>query len=175
MRYIKTKLEFINEGKVKSAERVNIFRNEKYIVVRPLTFEASCKYGAYTNWCISAPSNEYVWDSSPDAVVVMILQKNYHKPEEDEELMLRYQDLMERKENGELEDGEEDELEKLSYECPRIFNLEKIVIAIDINNRHHDTVFDMNNMEMTDYFHSYYDLPIDQEVIDAINTYLDSL
>src|SRR6185369_15604270 len=45
------------EGAVKAAEKIDIYRDDSYIVVRPLSERASCKYGAYTKWCISAPSS----------------------------------------------------------------------------------------------------------------------
>lgn len=41
------------EGSVKSSERIDIFRDNKYILVAPLTAKASMKYGAFTNWCTS--------------------------------------------------------------------------------------------------------------------------
>jgi len=47
--FLKENLLF--EGKVKKSDKVDILRDGEYVVVRPLTHQASCKYGAFTQWC----------------------------------------------------------------------------------------------------------------------------
>jgi hypothetical protein len=50
--------EIIKSHKEKDIEikkdAIKVFENDKCIVVKPLTFEASCKYGAHTKWCTTA-------------------------------------------------------------------------------------------------------------------------
>lgn len=62
MRILITESQFkniiISEGKVKSNERVKIYDTDEWLVVVPLTHRASCKYGAYTSWCVAVPSND---------------------------------------------------------------------------------------------------------------------
>lgn len=40
-------------GKELEKQVEKIYENDKYLVVRPLTEEASCKYGANTKWCVT--------------------------------------------------------------------------------------------------------------------------
>ncbi len=49
------------EGRVKKSDRIDIFRDNKYIVISPLTPHDSCKYGAFTRWCISVPNSGTTW------------------------------------------------------------------------------------------------------------------
>ena len=48
----------LNEVKAKADERDKIYQDDRLLVVAPLTHRASCKYGAFTNWCTSVPSND---------------------------------------------------------------------------------------------------------------------
>lgn len=50
MKYIKT-----FEYRVHREDRIEILRDDKYIIVAPLTKDASCKYGAFTHWCTANP------------------------------------------------------------------------------------------------------------------------
>ena len=50
MKYIKT-----FEYRVHREDRIEILRDDKYIIVAPLTEDASCKYGAFTHWCTANP------------------------------------------------------------------------------------------------------------------------
>lgn len=47
----KTKREKVKDAKV-------WFENDDYRVIEPRSYEASCKHGSGTNWCISVPSND---------------------------------------------------------------------------------------------------------------------
>jgi antitoxin component YwqK of YwqJK toxin-antitoxin module len=55
---VKILKDFLIEGKVKPNERDKIYENDEWVVVKPLTHNASCKYGAFTSWCVSVKSNE---------------------------------------------------------------------------------------------------------------------
>jgi hypothetical protein len=39
-----------------AAQIVRVFEDDTWLVIRPLTFSASCKYGAATKWCTTATS-----------------------------------------------------------------------------------------------------------------------
>lgn len=48
----------INEGSVKTNERLKLYEDERLLVVVPLSHKAACKYGSNTPWCVSTPSND---------------------------------------------------------------------------------------------------------------------
>lgn len=47
----------ILEASVKKDERIKLYQDEHILVVVPLSFQASCKYGANTTWCTATPSS----------------------------------------------------------------------------------------------------------------------
>ena len=55
----------LNEAKIKvsSSEYKKLFENDEMVVVKPLTHQASCKYGSGTQWCIAATRTAQYWDS----------------------------------------------------------------------------------------------------------------
>ncbi|NJO65275.1 MAG: hypothetical protein HC836_46415 [Richelia sp. RM2_1_2] len=69
----------IVEGNVKKSDRIDIYRDSDVVVVRPLTFQASCKYGAHTKWCTSAPSNESTIDKTVDFKLIDKIEPIYKK------------------------------------------------------------------------------------------------
>jgi hypothetical protein len=70
------------EGSVKPDERVKIYDDNNFLVVRPLSHTASRKYGCYSKWC-SATSNKDEFDryNSSGNYLIYIINKNYVKPE----------------------------------------------------------------------------------------------
>jgi hypothetical protein len=44
--------------KVEPHEYIKLFENDDFLLVIPLTFEASCKYGAGTKWCTTSRDND---------------------------------------------------------------------------------------------------------------------
>ena len=62
MKIILTEQQFnsllLNESRVKSDERDKLYMDDEWLVVAPLTHNASCKYGAFTPWCTATRSNE---------------------------------------------------------------------------------------------------------------------
>jgi hypothetical protein len=53
----------IKEAKIKvsSSEYEKLFEDDMLVVVKPLTHQASCKYGTGTKWCIASSKSSY-WD-----------------------------------------------------------------------------------------------------------------
>ena len=79
------------EGSVKKSDRIDIFRDDKYIVVAPLTEEASMKYGADSHWCTSA-SGSGAWcdESKPNnenskVGLIILIRRNYKMTPRNEE------------------------------------------------------------------------------------------
>lgn len=74
-------VELKEMDKEMASQVVRIFEDDEWLVVRPLTFEASCKYGAGTKWCTtSTTSPEHFhryW--SRGALIYMINKKTGYK------------------------------------------------------------------------------------------------
>ena len=64
------------EAKELESQIVTLFENEEYIVVRPLTFLASRKYGANTKWCTTQEGGEYFNKYNKRGVLIYCIGKN---------------------------------------------------------------------------------------------------
>lgn len=64
----------INE-KLLETQIIRVFANDDWLVLRPLTYEASCKYGANTKWCTTAESDSGHFDRYSKGVLVYVLSK----------------------------------------------------------------------------------------------------
>jgi hypothetical protein len=53
----------ISEAKIKvdKSEYVKLFEDETILVLKPLTHQASCKYGAGAKWCVSSRTTDSFW------------------------------------------------------------------------------------------------------------------
>lgn len=89
--------EVFLESSVKSNERVDIYRDERFIVVSPLTHRASCKYGANTNWCTATPSSSKQFDGRIEKGIklITIIDKTPPSKFTDEEIDKYYDDCIE--------------------------------------------------------------------------------
>jgi hypothetical protein len=162
------------ENSVKNDERINIYRDNEYIVVRPLNERASCKYGAYTKWCISAPSSG-AWDTNPNAIVIMIIQRNYKIDSKRENLIQKFLEYKNNEEEGiespELTNTIEKTLDE--YDNHIFEDLSKIALIFGSNNVE---IWDANNIPLNDnYQFGWETLPISDNVISAIENYISNL
>lgn len=74
----------ISETRNKEEDRVKIYHDENLVVVAPLTHSSSCKYGAYTKWCTSVPSNdEHFNDYIKDGVLIYFIVRSPYKKNKD--------------------------------------------------------------------------------------------
>lgn len=71
---------YFEEQKPKTASRVKIYEDNKWLVVSPLTHEASCSYGAYSNWCVSTSNNTYYQRYTKEGILVFFLDKKGKNP-----------------------------------------------------------------------------------------------
>lgn len=54
-----SQLRVISEKfRIDSEDRIKLFENDDFLFVVPLTYEASCKYGANTKWCVTEKNND---------------------------------------------------------------------------------------------------------------------
>lgn len=68
------------EAKELETQVINLFENDEYIVIRPLTYLASKKYGANTKWCTTQEGGEYFNKYNKRGVLVYCIGKtNGHK------------------------------------------------------------------------------------------------
>lgn len=164
----------VSEGSVKTADRVDIYRDNDYVVVRPLTERASCKYGADTKWCISAPSSG-AWDSNPNAVIIMIIQRNYSIDPKKEKLIQQYLQFKDKEESGELTPGQQRQFEFFidNNDIHDLEDLSKIALVFSGNRVE---IWDANNMPLDDNYQFGWDrLPISDNVKSAIENYIDTI
>ena len=71
---------YFEEQKPKTASRVKIYEDDKWLVVSPLTHEASCSYGAYSNWCVSTSNSTYYQRYTKEGILVFFLDKKGKNP-----------------------------------------------------------------------------------------------
>ena len=64
-----SKREIVSSGVEK------LYEDDKYVLLRPKTAEASCKYGANTKWCISSRTNNYFESYDEDNLFFFIIDK----------------------------------------------------------------------------------------------------
>jgi hypothetical protein len=185
MKHLKLFENFINEGRVKKDEKIDIYRDDRYIIVEPLTHRASCKYGAYTNWCTSTPSDDFGWNTGVDANLrkIIIIDKKF---EENTEKVNTLSDIVWKVENGELdlEDYENEEVELLRDILmeKEYYDLSKIALTVNEDNEIVQ-VWDARNTELTQFIDElglslYGDamdiIDLSSNAYNAINEYLSS-
>lgn len=167
------------EGSVKSSDRINIFRDEKYVVVAPLTEEASMKYGADSHWCTSASgSGAWCEESRPNnenstVGLIILIRRNYKMTPRNEKNSDLYYYLFRKEENGEATKRERNRLESLR-EDDDYLNMSKLTITFSINSNGYGEVWAANNIHL-DWIYSLYDLVgygIDDYVIDEVSNYI---
>jgi hypothetical protein len=64
----------INE-KLLETQIIRAFENDEWLVIRPLTYEASKKYGANTKWCTTSESDSAHFDRYSKGVLVYCINK----------------------------------------------------------------------------------------------------
>jgi len=168
--------EGITEVSVKKTERIDIYRDSNYIVVRPLSEQASCKYGAYSKWCISAPSSG-AWDEyNSDIIIIMILQKNYKIDSQRQKAISKMLEYNDAADNDEVTPDMHNEIKRLKQEHNVHYfeDLSKIALVFNKNNSHTE-IWDFNNTSLGDYYNGWETLPISNEVKNAINDYIQTI
>jgi hypothetical protein len=69
--------EIKNIAKVLERQVFKIFENDEWLIVKPLTYEASKKYGANTKWCTTMEhDSDYFRKYSKNGILIYCLNKN---------------------------------------------------------------------------------------------------
>lgn len=58
-----------------SKQIVKLYEDEKWVIIRPLTFESSAKYGSGTKWCTTYNSKEYFFRYWYNGILVYFINK----------------------------------------------------------------------------------------------------
>ena len=171
----------IFEGSVKSSDRIDIFRDNKYILVAPLTAEASAKYGADSHWCTSALGNSYLWcedniPNHPDSNrgLLILIRRGYVITPENADKSEEYYYLNQEMDGGEIEEG--------SVERERWLELQSDIDSLDLSklcitfgtdkNKYSIQVWSANNQDMEIYLNDLSDYGIDYYIIEEIENYI---
>lgn len=72
--------EYFEEQKPKNASRVKLYEDDKWLVVSPLTHQASCSYGAFSNWCVSTTNPQYFGTYTSEGILVFFIDKQGYNP-----------------------------------------------------------------------------------------------
>lgn len=68
-------VEELEELKKESPQRDKIYEDDRFIVVVPKTHSASCKYGAFSNWCVSTSNESYYKQYTENGMLAFIIWK----------------------------------------------------------------------------------------------------
>jgi hypothetical protein len=60
------------EKKIQKSGAVQIFSNDEVSVVKPITYEASCYYGAGTKWCTASKNTDMHWSNKGNLYYVFL-------------------------------------------------------------------------------------------------------
>ena len=82
--WIEPMCEYFEEQKPKNASRVKLFDDSKWLVVSPLTHQASCSYGAHSNWCVSTSNPSYYGNYTQNGILVFFIDKEGTNPRKTE-------------------------------------------------------------------------------------------
>ena len=81
--WIKPMCDYFEEQKPKNTSRVKIYEDDRWLLVAPLTHQASCSYGAHSNWCVSTSNTNYFNDYMKRGLLIFFIDKkgsNTRKP-----------------------------------------------------------------------------------------------
>ena len=73
--WLKPLCEYFEEQKPKTASRVKLYEDDKWLVVAPLTHQASCSYGAHSTWCVSTSNSSYFSQYMGNGILVFFIDK----------------------------------------------------------------------------------------------------
>lgn len=71
---------FFEEKKPKNASRIKIYEDDRWLIVSPLTHQASCQYGSHSNWCVSTSNKDYYDRYTKEGLLVFFLDKKGFNP-----------------------------------------------------------------------------------------------
>lgn len=161
------------ESSVKSSEKEDIYRDSRWIVVRPLNQRAAMKYGANTNWCTATSEPKYMgWYNNEHSFFIYIIDRSKNPPSLD----VRNDKI--RKYNQLYNDNELDSLD--DKEGTVGIDMSRIAILIHWDNQDSEeypdiSIYDANNIDLYEFdYYGLESLDIPENVKNAIDTYINN-
>jgi len=77
---IEVMCKYFEEQKPKTTSRIKIYEDDRWLIVSPLTHEASCRYGSHSNWCVSTSNKDYYDRYTKGGLLVFFLDKKGFNP-----------------------------------------------------------------------------------------------
>jgi len=161
------------EDSVKSFEKDDIYRDSRWVVVRPLNQRAAMKYGANTNWCTATSDPKYMgWYNNEHSFFIYIIDRSKTPPSLDvrNAKIKRYQQLYNDNELDSLDDKED----------AVGIDMSRIAILIHWENPESEeypdiSMYDANNIDLYEFdYYGLESLDIPENVKGAIGTYIDN-
>lgn len=160
----------ISEVSVKSSEKEEIYRDNNYIVIRPLTHFAARKYGCDTNWCTSVSNPQFFNSHTNDRDFILYIINRNVKPQPLNVRNEKINYFVNQYGNGSWDNMEQDEKE-------RLLDYSRIAISVEfIGDQLNVTIFDANDFDIYEFTGEYGSvdvLPIPQNVKTIIDNYID--
>jgi len=72
---IEAMCKYFEENAPRTASRVKIYEDDRWLVVSPLTHKASCEYGAFSSWCVSTSNVDYYDRYTRDGILIFFIDK----------------------------------------------------------------------------------------------------
>lgn len=157
--------DLVIEKRVERSDREELYRDDDFIVVRPLTHEASRKYGCDTNWCTSVERESFWEEHTKNGIVIYVINR-HKKPKplsERNQKIREFQKLY-----------NEDEWDYLSKEekIKKFLDFSRVAVSYspdDYGFAIHDAHnFDLNNFDIYDIN----ELPIPKNITKLIDDYI---
>jgi hypothetical protein len=170
----------ILEKSVNTKEKIDIFRDNKYILVAPLTSTASAKYGANTHWCTSAPSNSYIWkeENTPNHIgsnrgLLILIRRNYILSDENALKSEEFYYLNQEKNDGDI--PEEDNIRWLELQGDiNSYDLSKLCITFS-TKKNDMQIWSANNQDLEMSLYELREIGIDKYIIEEIKKYIENV
>lgn len=164
-------LEILRE-RAAGDEKVDIYRDSNWVVVRPLTHFAARKYGCHTNWCTSTANPDHFAHHNKDGKYLIYILNRHAKPPS---LSVRNEKVKDF-----IQAYEDDTLENMSDEEKMAF-VDFSRIALDVSPSDDgrptiEAIFDANDIDVGSYLEMYSlsDLNLPPNVENAIYDYIEN-
>jgi tRNA nucleotidyltransferase/poly(A) polymerase len=163
----------LDEVSVKSDEKEEIYRDNNYIVIRPLTHFAARKYGCDTNWCTSVSNSQHFdYHTENKNFILYIINRNI-KPAPTNIRNDKINNFVKLYTNGQWDNVEDNKKEKF-------LDYSRIAISVEYmegeENAPDIRIFDANDFDLYEFtgnWASIDGLPIPQNIKTVIIDYID--
>ena len=159
----------LDETSVKTADRIELYRDSDYVVVVPLTHTAAMKYGCDTNWCTSTSNQQFFdWHYGDNKFFIYIINRHV-KPPPLQKRNDKINNFVGLYNDNKWDDLEPDE--KIKY-----LDYSRIAISAECNDGYLDIkMWDANDFDIDEFTNDYNpvnSLPIPENIKNIIDKYI---